>query len=324
MTIQNFSDLTPDAILELVENAYQIKLTSLVRSLPSYINRVYELKSSDGAGLVVKFYRPNRWTYVAILDEHAFMFDCEETELSVITPLRLPNGSTLAQSGTLYFALFPKKAGRQLEILDGDWQRIGSLLARMHLCGQKRVAEHRITMHPLKATSDDLAFLCTAIVPDLYKTTFHQVVTSIIQVSVPLFEKLETIRIHGDCHRGNILDRLDNDLLLIDFDDMAMGPPIADIWLLLPDRIANCPSEIGDLMRGYERFRSFDKAGLLAIESLRAMRMIYFLAWCSRQRDDFQFKTNFPEWGNDTFWQREINDLRTQQSEIRDAVSNRY
>jgi Ser/Thr protein kinase RdoA (MazF antagonist) len=108
---------------------------------------------------------------------------------------------------------------------------------------------------------------------------------------------LERIRIHGDCHRGNILDRLEEGLLLIDFDDMAMGPPVQDLWLLLPDRAGKSLHEIELFLQGYERFRSFDRTGLRCIEPLRAMRMVYFLAWCSRQTGDARFRKNFPDWG---------------------------
>ena len=123
----------------------------------------------------------------------------------------------------------------------------------------------------------------------------------------------------GIVTRGNILNRLDEGLLCIDFDDMAMGPPVQDLWLLLPDRAAQSEHEIALFVAGYERFRRFDRAGLRCIESLRAMRMIYFLAWCGRRMNDFQFKRNFPDWGSDPFWQREINDLREQLGFVIDA-----
>ena len=110
----------------------------------------------------------------------------------------------------------------------------------------------------------------------------------------------------------DILDRMDDGLLIIDFDDMAMAPPVQDIWLLLPDRVDKSSLEINLFIEGYERFRQFNRKSLKCIEPLRAMRMIYFLAWCSRQTMDFVFKRNFPDWGSDQFWQKEINDLREQ------------
>jgi Ser/Thr protein kinase RdoA (MazF antagonist) len=142
----------------------------------------------------------------------------------------------------------------------------------------------------------------------------------LLEAGTPLFSGLERIRIHGDCHRGNILDRLDEGLLLIDFDDMAMGPPVQDLWLLLPDRAGKSSREIELFLQGYERFRSFDRTSLRCIEPLRAMRMVYFLAWCSRQTGDAQFRKIFPDWGSDQFWQREVNDLREQLGFVMEGI----
>jgi Ser/Thr protein kinase RdoA (MazF antagonist) len=309
----SFETLTPDSILTAVEKATGVGLTSLVVSLPSYINRVYEIRAKDGTKLIVKFYRPLRWTREAILDEHRFILDCQEAELPVVAPLAFPGGETVADHGGILFSLFPKRSGRQLEInTDSDWSRLGSLIARLHLCGEKQKAASRITISPLLSTADDVKALCESVVPARLLDSFRGVAMKLIQASAPLFEHLETIRIHGDCHRGNILDRLDEGLLLIDFDDMAMGPPIQDLWLLLPDRASKSQHEINLFIEGYERFRRFDRAGIRCIEPLRAMRMIYFLAWCGRQMNDFVFKRNFPDWGSDNFWQKEINDLREQ------------
>jgi Ser/Thr protein kinase RdoA (MazF antagonist) len=309
----SFEALTPDAILTTVESALGVGLTGLASALPSYINRVYELRAKDGTKLIVKFYRPLRWSRDAILDEHRFVLDCQEAELPVVAPLVLPSGETIAESEGILFSLFPKRSGRQLEInTDSDWERLGSLIARLHLSGEKRKAGHRISIGPRLSTLRDVKELCDSVIPENSRTSFYNTAMKLIETSAPMFENLETIRIHGDCHRGNILDRLDEGLLLIDFDDMAMGPPIQDLWLLLPDRADKSTHEIELFVSGYERFRRFDRAGLRCIESLRAMRMIYFLAWCGRQKDDFQFKKNFPDWGSDPFWQREINDLREQ------------
>jgi Ser/Thr protein kinase RdoA (MazF antagonist) len=309
----SFERLTPDSILSAVEQGSGVPLTSLAISLPSYINRVYELRAKDGTKLIVKFYRPGRWSRGAIEDEHQFLLDCTEAELPVVAPMVLPNGKTIAEDNGMLLSLFPKRSGRQLEITaDSDWPRLGSLIARMHLCGERRKASHRITIGPRESALADVNHLCTTVIPERLRQQFNTTAMRLIDASAPLFEETEHIRIHGDCHRGNILDRLDEGLLLIDFDDMAMGPPVQDLWLLLPDRATKSEHEIGLFLSGYERFRRFDRKSLRCIEPLRAMRMIYFLAWCSRQMDDFVFKRNFPDWGSDPFWQREINDLREQ------------
>ena len=233
----------------------------------------------------------------------------------------LENGSTIGEAGGMLFAVYPKKAGRQFEInADADWTRLGSLAARMHLCGGKRSAPGRVTIHPRLSTLPDVEHLCGSVIPEKFRDGYKSAAMQIIETGAPLFDGVERIRIHGDCHRGNILDRLEQGLLLIDFDDMAMGPPVQDLWLLLPDRAAKSSREVGLFIDGYERFRAFDKRSLACIETLRAMRMIYFLAWCSRQAGDFQFKKNFPDWGKDSFWQKEIGDLREQMEFVMEAM----
>ncbi len=315
----SFERFTPDRIITSVETATGLRLTGLVIALPSYINRVYELRAVDRTKIIAKFYRPGRWSRDAILDEHSFVADCSEAEIPVVPPLTLMNGSTLSEHDGVLFALYPKRSGRQFEINDdADWVRIGSLVARIHLCGGKRPSAHRITIDPAVSTLADVNHLCETVIPERFRGHYRSICMQLVDCAAPLWNGLERIRIHGDCQRGNILDRLDGGLLLIDFDDMASGPPVQDLWLLLPDRAGKSLRETGLFLEGYERFRRFERSSLRCIEPLRAMRMIYFLAWCSRQVDDVQFRKNFPDWGNDRFWQREINDLREQMGFIID------
>jgi Ser/Thr protein kinase RdoA (MazF antagonist) len=317
----SFEQLTPDRIIGAVEAASGMRLTGLVLALPSYINRVYELRATDGTKVIAKFYRPGRWTRDAIVDEHNYVVDCCDAEIPVVAPLTLNNGSTLAEHEGVLFALYPKRSGRQLEMnSDADWTRTGSLVARVHLCGEKRPAPNRITLDPGLSTLADVNHLCDSIVTERFREPFRAVCMQLVETAAPLWSGLERIRIHGDCHRGNILDRLDEGLLLIDFDDMASGPPVQDLWLLLPDRAGNSGREIELFLQGYELFRRFDRQSLRCIEPLRAMRMVYFLAWCGRQAGDAQFKKNFPDWGSDRFWQREISDLREQMGFVMETM----
>ena len=314
----SFESLTPDEIINAVEGATGIPMTGLTVALPSYINRVYELRAKDGTKLIVKFYRPGRWSREAILDEHNFVRDCAEAEVPVVAPLTLNTNETLGMRNGIFFALYPKRAGRQLEIKeDADWPRLGSLVGRIHVCGEKQTARHRIVIAPLLSARANMEYLCSQVIPERFRDGYRDIAAMLIEKSAPAFEATERIRLHGDCHRGNILDRLEQGFLLIDFDDMVMGPPVQDLWLLLPDRPTACTREIDLFLEGYERFRKFDGSSLRCIEPLRAMRMIYFLAWVSRQSNDILFKRNFPDWGSDSFWQREINDLREQLEFVR-------
>ena len=146
---------------------------------------------------------------------------------------------------------------------------------------------------------------------------FKDVTSRIVEIAMREFEGVELQRIHGDCHRGNILERPGEGLMVIDFDDMVMGPAVQDIWLLLPGHANGTRHEINLILEGYEQFAEFDDRQLRLVEILRAMRIIYFLAWCSTQVDDPAFRENFPNWGDDNFWYDEIAALERQLGVIR-------
>ena len=245
----NFEQLTPDQMLNAAEEATGTLFTGFTAQLPSYINRVYEFRTRDGTRLIAKFYRPGRWSKDAILDEHTFLQELYEAELPVITPLRLSNGETLGVHDGIHFAIFPKRAGRQLEINSfEDWLRLGTLVARIHNVGASHAAKSRIVLSPDQSTRNDLDFL-NKIIPSPYRSSYQKLVNELIDLCTPLFDHNKEIRIHGDLHIGNILNRMEEGLLVIDFDDMAMGPAVQDLWLLLPDRLEKSREEVALLSR---------------------------------------------------------------------------
>ncbi|HOO37361.1 MAG TPA: serine/threonine protein kinase [Deltaproteobacteria bacterium] len=312
--VADFEHLTPEVLLDVVEEATGIPMTGLTIPLPSYINRVYELQARGGDRLIAKFYRPGRWSQEALEDEHQFLADCAEEEIPVVCPMRLADSSTLGRTDGIYFALFPKKSGREFELnTEEDWRRVGRLIARIHLAGEQHSAAGRITLHPMKSTRDDLDLVIKGdfVVPK-YRSVFEDLTSSIVENIADLFEGISLTRIHGDCHRGNLLDRPGEGLMVIDFDDMMIGPPVHDLWLLLPDHAGRSRREIDLLLEGYEQFREFNYSMLRLIEPLRFMRIIYFLAWLARQVDDYSFRANHPDWGSEIFWQREVSDLKHQ------------
>jgi Ser/Thr protein kinase RdoA (MazF antagonist) len=317
-----------------VEEAVGLPMTGLTSPLPSYINRVYEFQAREGTRLIAKFYRPGRWTRDALDQEHEFVSDCALDEIPVISPMVLKNGSTIGSTtggstnggstnggstDGIYFAVFPKRFGRDFEVTEEeDWRRLGRVIARIHIAGSKKAAGNRVRLHPDVSTAEDVrqlvegGFISARLAPD-----FKKVCGELLDICLELFEDIEFIRLHGDCHRGNIIYRPDEGLMVIDFDDMMTGPPVQDLWLLLPEHAVKCQEEIRMILEGYEMFRNFDRRTLRLIEPLRAMRIIYFLAWCSKQADDFKFKKNFPGWGSDGFWQKEIADLGRQLQTIK-------
>lgn len=310
----DFEHLVPDIMLDAVEQALGLKMSGLATPLPSYINRVYEVQTLAGDRLIAKFYRPNRWSRKALQEEHDFVADCAAAEIPVIAPITLPGGGTIREADGIFFTLFPKRFGRQLEINnDEDWLRVGRLLGRIHVVGSAREARSRTDLHPDRSIALHVNHLIeNRFVTPRHEEAFRDATSRILSMITGLFDDVEFIRIHGDCHCGNLLDRPGEGIMIIDFDDMMVGPPVQDLWLLLPDRADRCRREMDLLLRGYEQFRDFDHAAFRLIEPLRAMRIIYFLAWCSRQAHDFKFRATYPDWGTDAFWLNEVNDLGRQ------------
>lgn len=314
--MENFENLTPNVVFRAVEEATGKKLTGFMATFTSYINRVYELETAVGDRLIAKFYRPGRWGYDALCDEHDFLFDCREAELPVVAPELLLNGSSLGEFNGLYFTVFPKMAGRQFDLTSPDqWEKVGRLLGRLHAVGEKEVAPDRVELHPEASLADDIEYLLDYI-PRPFIKSFQTITDELMAVALPLFESVNGIRIHGDAHLSNFIDRLDGKVYMIDFDDMMMGPAVQDFWLILPDYASRSGYELERLIEGYEYFRPFDRREIALIEPLRAMRMIYFTAWCASQKDDFKFQSNFPNWGTDLFWRKELKELKDQMNII--------
>ena len=317
-----FPGLTPPLILDLAEAALGVRCTNLCRPYNSYINRVYELADRDGRGLVIKFYRPGRWSRAGVQDEHDFLLELAAEEIPVIAPLRLRDGSTLGAHGRLLFALYEKKGGRHpVEFTDDQWLAMGRLLGRLHQVGARRQPHDRPRLHPQASTRAHLDFLrASGLLPADLAPAYEQVTAAIVDEITPLFARTESIRIHGDCHRGNIIDRPGESLHLIDFDDMAVGAPVQDFWMLLPGTLADAAVEADLLIEGYETFRPFDRTSLRLIEPLRAMRYVHYSAWCARQVVEDGHSPVIPDFGSRTYWQTETRELADQLERIREGA----
>ena len=307
--------------MNLVEKALGVRCNNLFRTLNSYINRVFEIETVGKVRMVVKFYRPGRWSKEAILDEHRFLLNLVEQEIPVIAPLVFQNGETVAESDNLLFSVFPKLGGRSVdEFNDDQWLQLGRLLGRVHKVGEAVKAKHRITMAPQRSTKQQLAYLLKSpCVPDEMKPLLEKAVCDIITDIQPLFAKTENIRIHGDCHFSNIIQRPGESFYLIDFDDMAMGPPVQDIWMLLPGEVDESFVELDLFLEGYETFRPFDRRAFRLIEPLRAMRFIHYMAWCAHQVEGDGSTRAIDGFGSQDYWSREIADLVDQRERIAEA-----
>jgi len=319
----SFDELSPSMALEAVEEAWGLRLDGTISAYSSYVNRVYGLRDEEGASYVAKFYRPGRWSRAAILEEHGFLERCRAEQVPVVPPLRNIDGESLAdlelesERGvtTWYFALFPKRGGRGFDAEgDEDWRRLGAVAGRIHAAGASLRPRERLRLDS-SLLGSTLA-LIGPLVHAEFRGEFTDLVAGMIERSGPRLDGFAPRLIHGDLHRGNILDRAGEGLLVIDFDDCLLGPPVQDLWLLLPDRAENCARELSLLIEGYSDFAELEAGSLAFIEELRFFRMLHFLGWRARQREDAWFKRDFPDWGSRSFWIVELEDLREQARRI--------
>ncbi|HMO04514.1 MAG TPA: serine/threonine protein kinase [Kiritimatiellia bacterium] len=320
VALADFSHLTPDHVIEHVESVIGRRCTNLCRQLNSYINRVYEVQAEDGDWLIIKFYRPGRWSRAALQDEVDFLRELATAEVPVVTPIFHGDVGLHTDAHGVHFALFPRIGGRPLvEPPPERWIELGRLLARLHEVGARAEPRDRISLHPEESTADHLDVLLDGpFFPyESLRDEYEDAAWDIVDLIAPCFDDAEMIRIHGDCHPQNILDRPDEPLRLIDFDDMAVGPPIQDVWMLLPDRPEQARTEFNLFREGYETFRDLPPESLRLVEPLRAMRFIHYTAWCARQKADGGFNRLAPDWGSASHWRREIDELRRQLSLIR-------
>ena len=318
----DFSELTPDRVLHLVEATLNTRCGNICRPMNSYINRVYEVFLETGEGIIIKFYRPGRWSLQALQDEHTFTLELAKAEVPVVAPLVDKDGISLHQEHGIYFALFEKMGGRIIDEPDEDqWRALGRLAGRMHSVGDHSEPVDRIWMDPEHSMADQVdELLDSGCIAHEHYHEYADAAHASIDLITDLFEGLELTRLHGDLHFQNILYRPEG-FHLIDFDDMCTGPSIQDLWMLLPGRLKDCRREMDLLLQGYRLFRPFSQQELILIEPLRIMRFIHYTAWCARQAADGGFARLEPDWGSARYWLNEIRELCKQQDEIRDALA---
>ncbi len=320
-----FPELGPETVLNLVEESLGVPCTNLCRQLSSYINRVFELMTVDNRGIVVKFYRPGRWSQEALQDEQDFLLELDTQEIPVVPPLLLKNGETLGGYQNLFFSVFPHCGGRSSdEFSEDQWMEIGRLLGRSHAVGAVHAAKDRVRMTPDRLTSDQISFILESGVigyPEL-ALRFAALCRELLDEITPLFRDIKISRIHGDCHFSNIIYRPGESFFLIDFDDMAMGPPVQDLWMLLPGKPEDYLLEIDLFLEGYETFHHFDRRSFALIEPLRAMRFLHYIAWLTYQYKADGAAPIVAGFASREYWEGEIADLSDQLDRIREGTGN--
>lgn len=300
-----FQTLHPDTIMDaLFEQG--IRVDSGLTPLNSYENRVYQFQDEERQRFVVKFYRPQRWSADQIQEEHQFALDLVADDVPVAAPLEF-NGQTLLSHQGFYFAVFPSLGGRQFEADNIDQMEwVARYLGRIHQTGRKTA----FTSRPAIGIQEYLleprqVFEASALIPSGLKADFLAAADGLINAVIARWDNnVQTLRLHGDCHAGNILWR--DGPLFVDLDDARMGPAIQDLWMLLNGDKAEQRMQLETIIEAYEEFSPFNSDEIALIEPLRAMRFVYYLAWLIRRWDDPAFPRNFPWLTGEDYWRNQI------------------
>ena len=314
MHTQPFTALTPDAVLDALDSI-GLHSDGRLLALNSYENRVYQVGMEDGPPLVAKFYRPARWADATILEEHAFVAELAGREIPVVPALVIDERTLHAFDG-FRFSVFAKHGGRAPEMDDCDTlEWMGRFIGRIHAIGALEPYRHRpaLDIHSFGVEPGEY-LLAHDFIPAELVEVYRGVVAQALDGVRRCFERagtVRTLRLHGDCHVGNVL-WTDAGPHFVDFDDSRMGPAIQDLWMLLSGERAEQTQQLGDLLAGYEDFYDFDPRELHLVEALRTLRLIHYAAWIARRWDDPAFPAAFPWFNTQRYWQDRILELREQ------------
>ncbi len=310
-----FAALSPDCILNAVD-AIGLRSDGRLLALNSYENRVYQIGVEDGPPIVVKFYRPARWTDAMILEEHDFVGELARHEIPAVPPIVSGRGETLHRFAGFRFTAFPRRGGRSPELLALDtlaW--LGRFLGRLHAVGAYKPFRHRPALSVRDFGEEPSTFLLShGFIPEDLAESYRDAVAHALTGVRQCFDRAEAfraIRLHGDCHVGNVL-WTDDGPHFVDFDDSRMGPAVQDLWMLLSGDRAEMTRQLGALLSGYERFCDFDRRELYLIEALRTLRLIHYAAWVARRWDDPAFPLAFPWFNTRGYWAERIAEIRAQ------------
>lgn len=330
----SFFKLDPQHVLDDVDKALaqlgQSRCTGRMIALNSLENRVYLAELEDGEQIVVKFYRPGRWTRAQILEEHSFLASLAENEIPVVAPMRwheagLTLFSTSSNNGSIALAVFPKVRGRLTDELSFRQAEIlGRYIGRMHMIFGSRRLEHRPALGVNTFGDDALDDLeRSGLICSPSGARYIQSAELVLDLIDPILALASgsqcesTQPVHGDCHVGNVLWNGESPFLL-DFDDMTSCLRVQDLWLISPGRDTGSLQTRDAFIRGYEQFSHFDDAELRCVEPLRALRMIHYTAWIAKRWADPLFPRTFPNFGSDSYWQDETVALQ----EIAEMISS--
>jgi Ser/Thr protein kinase RdoA (MazF antagonist) len=309
-----YAGLSPERVIEIAADA-GLEPDGRLFALNSYENRVYRVGSDNGPPWVLKFYRAGRWSDAQILEEHEFARELAQFDLAVVPPIDV-QGSSLWHTHGFRVAAFPLVAGSAPPVdLPGNLELVGRALGRLHACGARRLFQHRADLQPLRiGEQSQRDVLRSACLPPHCEQRYASVSQALIAAMADRLQAVgeaTSIRLHGDCHLGNLLWN-QNGPLFVDLDDCQNGPALQDLWMFLSGNGDEQRRQWSELCNGYEQFAHFDYATLGAVEVLRAARMLHHTAWIARRWDDPAFPKAFPDFAENHYWEQLLRDLAEQ------------
>lgn len=321
MTSHPYDRLEPDLIIDAVESA-GYRSDARLLALNSYENRVYQVGIEDAAPLIVKFYRPGRWSDAQIQEEHDFSLQLHDAEISVVAPLRSTDATTLHCYQDFRFALFPRRGGYppELDNLD-NLLVLGRTLGRIHAVGRASSFCERPAISVQRMLVESRELLLDGFIPRDLAVAYRSLTDDLIAMVEPLYGEVrpdDLIRLHGDCHVGNILWR-DDTAHFVDFDDCCAGPAIQDLWMFLNGERHERQLQLSELVAGYTEFCDFDARQVRWIEALRTLRLSNYAAWLARRWEDPAFPRSFTWFNTPRYWADHILELREQMSALQEA-----
>jgi Ser/Thr protein kinase RdoA (MazF antagonist) len=308
-----YAGLTPDCVLDALDSVGVVGDGRLL-ALNSYENRVYQVWRDDAPPVVVKFYRPGRWSDAQIDEEHRLVAELAEAEVPAIAPMVL-GGRSLHTFGGFRFAVFARHGGRAPELDRRDTLvQLGRYIARIHTVGAARRFEQRPALTIEDFGDQSRAYLLEHdFLPRDLLAPWQGIVDLALAGVRRAYARVRTasLRLHGDCHGGNVL-WTDDGPHFVDFDDARTGPAVQDLWMLLSGDRGAMEAQLAALLEGYESFRDFDRSELVLVEPLRTLRLLHYSAWIARRWDDPAFPAAFPWFNTQRYWQDRILELREQ------------
>ncbi|WP_261816317.1 serine/threonine protein kinase [Vibrio gallicus] len=312
----NFDSLTPDLMWYALESI-GIRAESGFLALNSYENRVYQFIDEEKQRYVVKFYRPQRWSEAQIAEEHEFMACLDAQEIPLAVPVTLGQ-QTLHFYGGYLFALYNSVGGRQFEVDNyNQLEMVGRFLGRIHKVSQDLAPyQHRpsISLDEYLYQPRELLQNSHFIPSHLEKAFYNDLDLLIAEVEQRWDSNYQSIRLHGDCHPGNILWR--DGPTFVDLDDSRNGPAVQDLWMLLHGDRQEKLLQLDILLEGYQEFCDFNSTELKLIEPLRGLRLVHYMAWLAKRWQDPAFPVAFP-WFNDAkYWEGQVLVIKEQLSAL--------